>query len=306
LGLTATTAPAAPRQIDPSLVEHWMNLRRVLDRHAATYGTHAVRDTVEHEIDLIAAHRQVARGELHTKLLRVEARWSDFAGWLGYDVGDSPSRDAWADRALRIAREADWADMVAYVHTRRSHWSARDGDARSAIRFADAAHGTRGVTVQVRASSALKQAYGRALAGDATACERSLAEAHGYLDGGATETGWDGIAGIEVSPFHVRATEARCWLWLRPSRGVATFEDVLRVWPSDRTRDRGVQQARLALACATADEPDRAAAEGMKALGIAQSTRSDVTVRELRRLDRQLAGCDAPAAADFREAFATL
>jgi hypothetical protein len=31
-----------------------------------------------------------------------------------------------------------------------------------------------------------------------------------------------------------------------------------------------------------------------------------MTLRELKRLDRQLAACDLPAAADFREAFATL
>jgi hypothetical protein len=29
-------------------------------------------------------------------------------------------------------------------------------------------------------------------------------------------------------------------------------------------------------------------------------------VRELKRLDHHLAGCDVPAAADLREAFATL
>ena len=71
-------------------------------------------------------------------------------------------------------------------------------------------------------------------------------------------------------------------------------------------RGRGIQHARLALACATADDPDRAAAEGVRALGIARTTKSHTTLRELKRLDRRLATCDAPAAADFREAFATL
>jgi DNA-binding transcriptional regulator YdaS (Cro superfamily) len=50
--------------------------------------------------------------------------------------------------------------------------------------------------------------------------------------------------------------------------------------------------------------PDRAAAEGLKALDIARATRSHVTMRELRRLDRRLVACGTRTAADFREALA--
>jgi len=57
---------------------------------------------------------------------------------------------------------------------------------------------------------------------------------------------------------------------------------------------------------AAADEPERAATEGIKALAMARRTRSDTAVRELTRLDHRLATCDAPAAADFRAAFAAL
>jgi hypothetical protein len=104
---------------------------------------------------------------------------------------------------------------------------------------------------------------------------------------------------------YVPADEARCWLVLRPQKAVAMLDDAVGVWPRDRTRGLGVQQARLALACA-GDDLDRAAVEGMKALDTARTTRSDMTARELKRLDRQLAACDLPAVTDFREAFAAL
>ncbi len=39
---------------------------------------------------------------------------------------------------------------------------------------------------------------------------------------------------------------------------------------------------------------------------MAQATRSDLMVRELKRLDRHLAGFDVPAAVDVREAIAAL
>jgi hypothetical protein len=64
--------------------------------------------------------------------------------------------------------------------------------------------------------------------------------------------------------------------------------------------------ARLALACAADKEPERAAAEGLKALEIVRTTKSDVTVRELKRLDQRLADFDTAAAGDFREAYASL
>ena len=67
-----------------------------------------------------------------------------------------------------------------------------------------------------------------------------------------------------------------------------------------------MHQARRALACAAAGEADRAAAEGITALGIARATRSHLNVRELERLDQQLAACDLPAAAGFRAAVAAL
>jgi hypothetical protein len=163
----------------------------------------------------------------------------------------------------------------------------------------------------MRALCALREAHGHALAGNIASCERSLAEALRLLppDHEATDRSlspWEGLGSREATTPYVLAEEARCWLLLRPSTAVPTFENVLRLWPSERTRGRGIHQAHLALACAAANEPDRAAAEGMKALGIAQSTKSDVTARELKHLDRQLSGFDVPAAADFREAFATL
>jgi hypothetical protein len=91
---------------------------------------------------------------------------------------------------------------------------------------------------------------------------------------------WKGLGSREATTPYVLAEEARCWLLLRPDKAVTTFE--------------------------AAGEPEPAAHEGIAALDIAQDTKSDVTMRELKRLDERLAVCDVPAAADFREQFATL
>jgi len=272
-------------------------------------GAHEVLATVQREIVRIAEHRQVARGELRTQLLRVESRWAAHAAWLSNDTGDPRRRDAWTEHALSLAREAGYHDMVAYLLMRQSQWAAEGLDARRAITFANAALRVPRVSQSTRALCASKAALGHALANDAASCERSLAETARLLthrNTGEPATPYEDLSGPLVTTPYVRAAGARCWLSLRPQKAVVMLEDALRRWPHDRTRDRGLHQTRLALACAATKEPDRAAAEGIKALNIARTTKSDVTVRELKRLDRQLAGYDVPAVGEFREALAAV
>jgi hypothetical protein len=238
------------------------------------------------------------------QLLGVESRWAWLASWLSNDAGDWDHRDSWSDRSLQLAEQAGDADMVAWSLVWQSRWAAMRHDARGAIALADAAQRTPGASDKMRGLGALKEAHGHAVAGDIVACERRLADAHRRLDGGDAMTLSDDLGRRDDSAApYVPADEARCWLVLRPQKAVAMLEGALAVWPRDRTRGLGVQQARLALACAT-DDIDRAAVEGIKAVDMARATKSDMTMRELERLDHRLAACDTPAAADFREALA--
>jgi transcriptional regulator with XRE-family HTH domain len=305
LGLNATTAPAAARQIDPDLAVHWMKLLDLLDRHDAMCGPHDVLDNVCQEINLIAAHREVARGDLRTRLLRVEARWSYFASWLGYDIGDAVHRDYWSERVRRLAEEAKYPDLVAWVLMRRSRWAVEQRDAQQAIAFADAARRITGTSEHIRALCAMRLAQAHALAHNTDACERSLATAHDLL-GHANPVDAPDLCRLDVTSIWVMGDHARCWLRLQPRKAIPMFGEVLRLLPHERTRKRGVHQVHLAMACAAADEPERAAAEGMKALYVAQAIQSDLIVRRLKSLDRQLVAYDVPAVAEFREAVATL
>jgi transcriptional regulator with XRE-family HTH domain len=306
VGLSATTAPAAARKVDPGLVEHWRMLLRLLDQHTAMFGPHDTLATIGHQLDLIAAHRRVARGRLCTDLLRVEARFSEYASWLCNDTGDAHGSDVWAVRCLRLAKEAGDDDLVAYLLMWQSQWACERSESRQAIAFAQAARRTPGATARISMLCARQEAYVHALAGDADASQRCLADSHRLLADADAAPPWDDLAAQNAAPHFILAGEARCWLWLQPARAIALFDDALRIWPSHRPRSRGVQQARLALACVGAGEPDRAAAEGLKALDIAQTTRADATGRELVRLDHRLAAYDTPAATEFREAFAAL
>jgi transcriptional regulator with XRE-family HTH domain len=281
-GLTADSAPAASREIDPELPAHLSRLLAVLDQHDAMNGPRDVLAIVRHELRLIAEHRRVARGPLRTELLRVEAHWTEFAAFLSNDTGDSQHRDAWTERALQLGVAAEDPDIVALARMRQGQWAVQRLDARRAIAFAEDALRTPGTSAQTHARCALRAAHGHALANDAAPCERLLADASNAADTLARSPG-------AVTPSNVRANEARCWGWMKPKKAIVLYETVMREWPRNQMRDGGLHQARLALACAAAGELDRAKTEGRKALAIARTTRSSVAAGELKRLRDALA-----------------
>ena len=77
-------------------------------------------------------------------------------------------------------------------------------------------------------------------------------------------------------------------LTLAPAKAVGLYDRALQDWPTERARDGAAHRARLARACATTGELDRARAEGRKAFAIAQATKSSSIERELRQLGAEL------------------
>lgn len=285
-GVAAT--PGAARDIDPELPAHWNDLLDLLGRHDEMFGPNDVLAAVWHQLGMIAEHRRIARGALRSQLLRVESRWAEFAAWLSGDAGQLRSRDVWTDRALRLAREAHYPDMVAFVSRRQSEWAAQERDGRGAVAFAETGLRVRGASAQTRSLCARQAALGYALGGNASPSERHIANAYTLVeDADSPAPPWAG--GFRCTANSIRHAEARCWISTRPRKAIALYEGVLREWQRDLTRDRGVHQARLGLACAAAGEHDRAEAEGRKALAIARATKSVTTTRELKRLGEALA-----------------
>jgi len=187
-----------------------------------------VLDTLHQELRLIAEHRASARGDLRVELLRVESRWAGLAAWLGEDTGQRRARDAWTNRALALAREASYPDMVAVARRRQSESAAQDHDAQRAVAFAEGGMRVRGTSAQTRAGCARQAALGYALAGDAAACERSLDTAYSLLeDGDSPAPPWAGE--FRVTRAGTAAAEARCWLILAPAKAISLYA---RGWPA--------------------------------------------------------------------------
>jgi hypothetical protein len=283
----STNAPAAARELDPELAQLWTHLLSLFGRHDAAFGPHDVLAAARREVALIAEHRKVARGDVRTRLLRVEARWAGFAAWLSNDAGQLRERDAWMEHALRLAQEGGYRDMAAFARMRQSQWAVQEHDAPRAIVLAEDALRIPGVNGQTRTLCALSAALGHALANDAGACERRLADAYGFVERDSPPPPWAGEFSVKSLRL-VRTNEARCWLWLQPAKAVTLYENALREWPRDLARDGGLHQARLALGCAGAGQLDRAEVEGRKALAIARKTKSSIAIREVKQLGQAL------------------
>jgi hypothetical protein len=280
-------APIRAGEIDPELPTHWDDLLRLLGRIDAMNGPAPVLAAVRRELRVIAHYREAARGKLRSELMRVEARWAEFAAWLSNDAGQSVrTRVAWIDRAAALAAAAGYPDIEAIAKMRRSQWAEQEHDAVRAAAHARDALRVTGASPQTRVLCELRGANTCALIGDVTRCERHIAAAY-TLDADSTApAGWGW--GNRRTSVLIRATEARCWLALEPRKAIPLYENVLREWPRDCARSRGLHQARLALACAGVGELERARAEGRKALATQRATKSALAERELQRLGQAL------------------
>lgn len=85
---------AAESEADAPLPDHWDRLLAILGTHDAAHGPHQVFSLARREPRLITEQRRVARGDRRAALMRVEARWAIYAGWLCEDTGDQRGRTA--------------------------------------------------------------------------------------------------------------------------------------------------------------------------------------------------------------------
>jgi hypothetical protein len=278
LGASIAAAPAAAREVDPELPEHYAELLRLLGRHDDAFGPRDVIGVVRRELRVIADHRAAARGELRTALMRVEACWSEFGSWLAHDCGDERSRDALLDRALHLAREADYSDMLAWARARQAQWS---GVPQRAIRLAEDGLRTPLAGAHTRAMCTTRAAYAHARNGDSQATARALAAAEhlASMESPPLPPPDDGLTDLLI-----RRWEARCWAALDPAKGVVLYDAILRDQPRAWVREQGLYLAYVARASAAAGELDRAKADGARALAIFRQTRSATAERELKRL----------------------
>ncbi|MEV4545236.1 hypothetical protein [Micromonospora echinaurantiaca] len=176
-GVVATGSENTVR-VDPALIEHFAVLRSVLVESDNRVGAAAILPTARQQLGHITGFRRVARGGLHDALLRTEARWAEFAGWLSDDLGDRAAGDWWLAQALTMAQEAGDAEFTAYVFARMAQRAAEATDRDRVLGLARAADRSGAAGPPVRAFAALQRAHGQAIAGDTSAFQAAVNDAH--------------------------------------------------------------------------------------------------------------------------------
>jgi hypothetical protein len=79
-----------------------------------------VVDPLTGQVALLDAARIRAPRHLRRAYVQLQAQHADYLTWMTHEAGDVASALFWFDRAQHWAAAADWPDMVAYSHVRRS------------------------------------------------------------------------------------------------------------------------------------------------------------------------------------------
>ena len=297
-------APGGAAEVSP--VEHLQLLRRTLIDSDNLLGSRHVIPAAHGQIQVIQQLRAGCDGADRLALLRVQAQYAEFAGWLHQDSSDFRAAQFWLDRALEWSHAAGDHELATYVMARKSQLAGDMRDAAGAVDLAAAAGGMARRGSKLQATAATYGAHGYALNGQTVACLRAI--------DGAREMAAD-LDDDPASPWatwldgaYIEVQRGRCLSVLgEHQQAAAVFQQAIRELPQSFRRDRGVYLAREALAHAAARDPEQAADTGMQALVIAHDTQSGRIIDELARVDADLAPwATLPDVADFRDALTSM
>ncbi|MGN9787171.1 hypothetical protein ACTMTF_37505 [Nonomuraea sp. ZG12] len=287
---------------DLSPVEHLQQVRKVLIDNDNLLGPLNTIPAVQQQITAIHQLRQAARGTDRHQLLRLQAEYCEFCGWLYHDAGDFQAAQYWADRALELSHAVADRDMTTFILARKSQLAGDMGDAVTAIDLAEAASTLARPGSKLEALAPTYGGYGHALRNDGNTARRELDRAHELLLNVADDPNspW----GLWLDEPYLQAQRARSNAELgRFSEAVEGFRYATAAVPPSFRRDLGVYLSRESIAHAGAGEPEHAASVAMSALCIAEDTGSARIINELLKLDQQLQPWrSAPLVAELRTA----
>lgn len=263
-------------------IEHLRDMWHSLVRADNLFGPRHALMSVHQQLSILESLLEYGRGAQRSELLRLAAQYAESAAWLHEDSADMPNATKWTSRAMEWATESGDQAMVTWTLFRKSQQATTKRNAAQAISLAQAAQRNgSALTRPMRAAVIQQEAHGYALDADVVSCHARLDAAHDFAASPDTKGDARSGHGDFCTASYIEIQRANCWLTLgRPDLAVPIFETALDELPDAYQRDRGLAQARLALAYAGIREYDSAAAQATSALGIARSSGSLRTMHE--------------------------
>lgn len=221
------------------------------------------------------------------EILKLGARYAEYAGWMFQEAGDDPAALWWTDRAVEMAAAGEDHDLATYSLVRRALVALYRQDIRQTIEPADEARRAK-VPARIRGLAAQRVAQGHALAGDYDACMRNLDQARELLSAREPESA------PTLGPTNPDDPSAMVAGWClydlgRYEQSAAILDRELPRVRATALRSRARFGMRRALAHAAAGNTDYACSLVPELLDMSDTVGSATVATDIRSLDRTLA-----------------
>ncbi len=284
LGLAVTTPRASAAATQEATVSAFRGLFDQYRRMGQVISPGVVLPPLVAQTNMVRFCAVEATGTARPRLFQLTARYAEYTGWMAQESGNDHAAEWWTGLAARMADRGGDGTMAAYAHVRRGLIALYRDDAQQTVALARLAQLQPGVPARVRGLAAQREAQGHALAGDQSACLRSLDRAADLL-GRPAERVDEPVLGTSNVADPVAVVTGWCLYDLgdvRQSAEVLSRE--LRGIQLEARRTQARYGARLALALLGAGELDEACEQARRVLEHAEFVDSATIRVDLRRL----------------------
>ncbi|MEE4494849.1 helix-turn-helix domain-containing protein [Streptomyces sp. BE230] len=274
-----------------SPLEHFSQLRRVMIQTDNLIGPRYLLPALQQHLVSLSSRRRAARGTDAIRLLALETRYEELAGWFAQDIGDNRAAHGYTARALDASHITGDAALTAYILGRKAQLAVDTGYAADALGLAAAARRTAPSGSRLEVIAVLHEAHAHAVLGEGVEAQRAYDTTFTLLGRADADSVW----GSWLDTAYIDTARARSLAALGDYEQAAIgFGNAIAGLPGVYRRDRGVYLARAARAHAGTGNVTLAAQIGVQAVGIAAETASARIYNQLDRLDAAL----APAAGE--------
>lgn len=228
-------------------VEHFQEMRQVLIENDLLFGQQRVIPVVREQIAIIQRLRSNWRGTGQRELVRVQAQYSEFCGWLYQDAGEYHLAESWTDRALTLSHLAADQALTARILVRKADLACDTQMSVDAVGASEQALRMALPHSRIAAVAPVYAGHGYALCGDRMAMEQSYDQARELLDTSDDDPNSSPGSWFDENWITLRRAQSLMVLGDHDS-AAQSFLDTIPDLPARYRRGRGVWLARTSRA----------------------------------------------------------
>ncbi|MEU6762646.1 hypothetical protein ABZ916_08970 [Streptomyces sp. NPDC046853] len=277
-------------RVDPGLIGSLAMLRRNLVTSERSMGPAQVLPLARQQISVLSLmRRDTSDRALGRDILKLQATWMDFLGWLWQSSGDFETAGTYAEKSATLAMAAGDQVLAGYFHARRSQMATDDFDAHVGLGLAEQSVGGDRPPSRMRAFGHQQCAHAWALLGDERRALAALDTAQHMIHEPEAPRDPLGVSAGFMTDNYLRAQRAVILLRVgRLAQATDEMRSSLDAWDTGFNHEMGLHQANLAHAYALAGDTTTSFEYAEAALRNALETGSGRTLHVLAAVVREL------------------